>query len=211
MADKPFTMNQIIEAATSFVETHGAQALTMRALGRELGADPTMVYRHFKDKADLLAAVGSSLFNSLDLSDALSASTARQRLRRSILEVRSAIMDRPEVGLLMMMNGDDPAAVGWLLKWGVEQLRELGLSGADLARGYQLLVGYTFGMTSFDTSSRPDPLEVRRRWLRNAEIHEFMEVSETREQIAALNEAVFELGLDALLDQLEAMATSQRL
>jgi AcrR family transcriptional regulator len=210
MADKSFTMNQIIEAATSFVETHGAQALTMRALGRELGADPTMVYRHFTDKADLLAAVGSSLFDSLDLTDALSAPTARQRIRRSALEVRSVIMDKPEVGLLMMMKVDDPAAVGWIVKWAVEQLRELGLSGSDLVLGYQLIVGYTFGMTSFDTSSRPDPLEVRRRWLRKAEIREFMDVSETREQIAALNEKVFELGLDALLDQVEAMATSPR-
>jgi AcrR family transcriptional regulator len=208
MAEKMLNMTQIIEAATNFVEAHGAQALTMRALGRELGADPTVVYRHFTDKADLLAAVGSSLLKAVDLSAAVTASTTRERIRQSILEVRRTIMAKPEVGLLMMMNGDDPAAVSWIMKWGVSQLRELGLKGKDLALGYQLLVGYTFGMTSFDTCSRPDPLAVRRQWLRNVEISEFDQVSETPEAIAELNEAVFELGLAAVLDQLEEMGSA---
>jgi AcrR family transcriptional regulator len=210
MAENVMTVDQIIEAATNFVEEHGAPALTMRALGRELGADPTVVYRHFSDKADLLAAVGSSLLKTVDLSDALSAPTTRERMYRAIHQVRRTIMSKPEVGLLMMMNSDDPSAVSWIMKWGVSQLREFGFTEKDLATSYQLIIGYTFGMTCFDTCSRPDPLEVRRRWLRNAGIPEFDEVSQSSESIAALNETVFDLGLNALLDQIEEMAAAAR-
>jgi AcrR family transcriptional regulator len=208
VVDKTVLTSQIIEAAADFIEAHGANALTMQALRRELGIDPSDVYRHFSDRAELLAAVGSSLLKTIDLSTAISAPTTRERIRCAVKQVRRTIMSNPEVGLLMMMNGDDPSAVSWIMKWSVNELRDLGLTGSDLVIGYQLIVGYTFGMTSFDTCSRPDPLDVRRRWLRNVEITEFDEASHSSDSVAELNETVFDTGLDALLDRLEEMAAS---
>lgn len=46
----------IVERALDVTEREGAQALTMRRLGQELGVDPTAVYRHFRDKDDLVLA-----------------------------------------------------------------------------------------------------------------------------------------------------------
>jgi AcrR family transcriptional regulator len=46
----------IIERALELTEREGAQALTMRRLGEELGVDPTAVYRHFRDKDELVLA-----------------------------------------------------------------------------------------------------------------------------------------------------------
>ncbi|MFF4630047.1 TetR/AcrR family transcriptional regulator [Streptomyces griseorubiginosus] len=49
-------MELIVERALELTEREGAQALTMRRLGEELGVDPTAVYRHFRDKDDLVLA-----------------------------------------------------------------------------------------------------------------------------------------------------------
>lgn len=53
----------ILDAARSIAEREGLDGLTFQAIGRELGAHPTSVYRHFRDKDELL----------LDLIDALRA------------------------------------------------------------------------------------------------------------------------------------------
>ena len=36
---------EIVSAATDFIEQYGVVALTMRALGKHIGADPSVVYR----------------------------------------------------------------------------------------------------------------------------------------------------------------------
>ncbi len=48
---------RIVEVALELVDAEGVDALTMRALARRLEADPMAVYRHVRDKADLLGAM----------------------------------------------------------------------------------------------------------------------------------------------------------
>ncbi|CCH79431.1 putative TetR-family transcriptional regulator [Nostocoides japonicum T1-X7] len=47
----------IIEAAFAVSERDGAQALTFQAIGAQLGAHPTAIYRYFRDKDELLLAL----------------------------------------------------------------------------------------------------------------------------------------------------------
>lgn len=44
----------ILEAARAIAEREGLDGLTFQAIGRELEAHPTSVYRHFRDKDELL-------------------------------------------------------------------------------------------------------------------------------------------------------------
>jgi len=46
----------IVDRALELTEREGAAVLTMRRLGEELGVNPTAVYRHFRDKDDLVLA-----------------------------------------------------------------------------------------------------------------------------------------------------------
>lgn len=46
----------IVDTALELTEREGATVLTMRRLGEELGVNPTAVYRHFRDKDDLVLA-----------------------------------------------------------------------------------------------------------------------------------------------------------
>lgn len=46
----------IVDRALELTEREGAAVLSMRRLGEELGVNPTAVYRHFRDKDDLVLA-----------------------------------------------------------------------------------------------------------------------------------------------------------
>ena len=52
----------IIEAALAVSERKGLGALSFQALGAELGAHPTAIYRHFRDKDELVLAVVDGLY-----------------------------------------------------------------------------------------------------------------------------------------------------
>ena len=51
----------IIEAAFTICERDGAAALTFQSIGREIGAHPTAIYRHFRDRDDLELALLDAL------------------------------------------------------------------------------------------------------------------------------------------------------
>lgn len=51
----------IVEAAFAISERDGAQALTFQSIGREIEAHPTAIYRHFRDRDDLMLALLDAL------------------------------------------------------------------------------------------------------------------------------------------------------
>lgn len=51
----------IVAAADRVVERDGLDRLTFQAIGEELGAHPTSIYRHFRDKDELLLALIDTL------------------------------------------------------------------------------------------------------------------------------------------------------
>src|SRR5690349_12341659 len=53
----------IIDAALRLIEAPGGNALTVRRLGVELGADPSAIYRYFRDMDALLIAIADRLIS----------------------------------------------------------------------------------------------------------------------------------------------------
>lgn len=56
-AGSQLTPDAIIEASLRIAARGSEDAFTVRRLGEELGADPTAIYRHFRDKDELLLSV----------------------------------------------------------------------------------------------------------------------------------------------------------
>lgn len=54
---QPLDPESILTAALDIIDTHGAEALTMRALATHLESGTTTLYRHFQNRAALIAAV----------------------------------------------------------------------------------------------------------------------------------------------------------
>lgn len=55
----------LLQAAVRTIQRHGVDGLTLRGVGGTLGVSRTALYRHFTDKAALLAAVGAEGFRML--------------------------------------------------------------------------------------------------------------------------------------------------
>jgi len=57
----------LIEAARTIIVRDGAQALSLRGVAREAGVSPAAPYHHFKDKQELMLAVGQLGFEELGI------------------------------------------------------------------------------------------------------------------------------------------------
>jgi AcrR family transcriptional regulator len=66
----------LLQAAVRTIGSHGVDGLTLRGVGSALGVSRTALYRHFTDKAALLAAVAAEGFRMLRVE--LSASWERE-------------------------------------------------------------------------------------------------------------------------------------
>lgn len=85
--------DHIVAAALELADETGADGLTMRGLARRLGVDPMAVYRHVRDKEDLLGAMCDVAI--AELSPLRADEPWEPQLRRLARELRAAILRRP--------------------------------------------------------------------------------------------------------------------
>jgi AcrR family transcriptional regulator len=69
----------LVDAAVSMIREQGVQAFTLRSVGARVGVSRTALYRHFDDKAALLARVASEGFRRLHAALAMAIATASKR------------------------------------------------------------------------------------------------------------------------------------
>jgi AcrR family transcriptional regulator len=53
----PLSRERVLRAAVAMADEHGIEALTMRALGQELGVEAMSLYNHVDNKADILSGI----------------------------------------------------------------------------------------------------------------------------------------------------------
>jgi AcrR family transcriptional regulator len=117
---------RILEAAERIMGSEGVRALTMRRIGTELGADPTAVYRHFRNKEALLTCLAERLFaTEPELDPTVSWQT---QLRAHIRHAFARYRAHPDLGILLARQPDDL----WPLVRIYEQTLDLLVRGAGL-------------------------------------------------------------------------------
>ena len=95
----------ILQAAERIVGSEGLRALTMRRIGNELGADPTAVYRHFRNKEELLTCLAERLFSTEP--DLDPAQPWQDQLRLHIRHAFDRYRAHPDLGILLARQPDD--------------------------------------------------------------------------------------------------------
>ena len=130
-------------AAREIVEREGIGALSMRRVATELGSSPMAIYRHIRDKDELLVL----------LLDALAREVPRPELSRDprtrLAQVSRAMHD----GLAehawvveVLAQGDLIApSILWLVEEIVAGLMTCGLSTTEAADGYRAIWQFTVG------------------------------------------------------------------
>jgi len=129
----------IVAAAIALTERDGTDGLTMRQLGAELGVDPTAVYRHFRNKRELLGAVAEHLFTRAQ-DELVETADWRANLRALLLAGRRLYRDRGGIAVELARQPEDTPALTRATESFLRNLRLAGLHERDAALAYHACV-----------------------------------------------------------------------
>lgn len=143
----PLTHRRIVETALRLIDERGLDALSMRALGGELGVEAMALYRHVADKGALLDGVVGLLLE--ELGDAVPARGGwREVIGGFGRGFRSLALAHPNAFPLL---GRDPARSWVAAAPGVEGLLALlggaGFAPADAAYAVRSVSRYAVGFS----------------------------------------------------------------
>ena len=137
---RPQLDQDVIVAAA--IDLAGAgEPITFRALGTALGADPTAVYRHFRDKEELMKAVVDRLIVSMNEQVDETASW-RDQLRDGAALTIDIFSDHPYVGVeASAIATGGPGELG-AINWILTQFGRAGLGKEQAVRFYAAYSSY---------------------------------------------------------------------
>ena len=136
---------RIVDVALAIADREGADAVTMRRLGAELGVDGTAVYRYFRSKRELLAAMADRLF-AATLEAFPDGDDWRANLRACVMLGYATYRRHPGFARALAEQGDDGEALTRIAEYALRQLAAGGCSDEDAAITYQALVDLVVGV-----------------------------------------------------------------
>ncbi|MFD0279423.1 TetR/AcrR family transcriptional regulator [Kitasatospora sp. NPDC127111] len=142
----------IVETALKLIGQHGAGALSVRRLGAALGADPSSLYRYFRNTDDLLLAVADELIGRAQ--HGWQATGDWQADLRAIgLRIHAAYQAHPQAAMLAAHRTtgreNETRAVEAIL--GV--LRRAGFPDAEAVRIYHAFVDQALAFAAQDAAA----------------------------------------------------------
>jgi len=157
-----------VERALEIGTAEGLDAVTLRRLASDLGVTPMALYRHFRDKQDLINAMTEAVLAEMDVTVGFEPSMSwSARLRHAIANYKQQTDARPlSLALSIAYTGEGPAAfwrmlealLGILLEAGFPRRQAVVLIRvvSNLLAGYLLLLRQDV----VPGSSRPDEREL---------------------------------------------------
>jgi AcrR family transcriptional regulator len=128
----------IVAAALELASAPGATSVSFRELGSHLGVDPTAVYRHFRNKDELMGALFEHVTDiGLRAVDA-PPERWQDRLRQLALHTREALSRYPAVGVEAMQLTTNGNSEHRAMEMILDAFSRAGLSGDDLVQHYAL-------------------------------------------------------------------------
>jgi AcrR family transcriptional regulator len=139
----PLRRDRVLEAACALADAGGLEALTMRRLGEELGVGPMALYRHVRNKDDMVDGLVDLVFTEVGLPP--TGVDWRTAMRERAIALRDVLLQhRWAIGLMESRTSPGPATlrhhdavIGSLLAAGFDM--------AMAAHAYSLLDSYIYG------------------------------------------------------------------
>jgi AcrR family transcriptional regulator len=144
--------DQIVEAALDLIDRAGLHGLTMRALAHELQADPMAVYRHVRDKDELLGAMCDRLLVALDPIDP--DQDWEPQLRRLAEQIHQRFAARPALMPALAAAPVTPTSL-LIAADTVALLIRAGANARDAAAGVNAIFSYILGYAVLEAAVPP--------------------------------------------------------
>lgn len=165
------TRERVVAEALTFINAHGAQALSMRAIAGGVGVVPGALYRHVRSKEQLYDLVLDAVVAEIDCrADPGVPWTAQVAALASRL--RAVLETHPGIAALLKARDPISPATLTLAEAFLAPLRASGLPGYQAALAFRLVYDYTVGFALADPTS---PAERRLRdTATRQELHAFL-------------------------------------
>jgi AcrR family transcriptional regulator len=201
-ARTPLTRSRIAQAALDVLDRDGLDALSMRRLGAELGVEGMAIYRHFPNKAAVLAGVVEVLLAELEI-PAPSPDVAWQLVLKDVSRAyRALLLGHPNaIPLLATLPLTDPAAAraaGAVMAL----VRAAGFDAQTALKTLATITSYVVGVAQWEVGTAPYRAEGRDVTL-PADADPYL--VELLPQLAEDDcDETFEFGLDVIVRGLES-------
>ncbi len=205
----PLTRERVLLAAVELADRDGLEGLSMRRLGQELGVEAMALYRHVRDKDDLLDGVLEVIVGQIERPRP--AKAWKVALRRQVMEARRVMLRHPWARQVLEERGTTGPTILAYIERILAILHDGGFS-LDLAHHSMHVLGSRiFGFSQDlleDSSDEPsgaaDPI------MAGAMAAQFPRITELATSVshegvlgACDDDVEFAFGLDLILDGLE--------
>ncbi|WP_405670059.1 TetR/AcrR family transcriptional regulator [Streptomyces sp. NBC_01530] len=150
----------IAATALRLIEEHGAEALSVRRLGRALGADPSSLYRYFRHTDDLMLAVTDELIGST-LRSWRPTGDWRADLRDLGLRMHAGALAHPRAAVLSSYRATGRAYEIQAVETILGVLRDAGFHDVEAVRIYHAFVDPSLAFGALDSASVALPKAAR--------------------------------------------------
>jgi AcrR family transcriptional regulator len=205
----PLSRERILERAVQIADAEGVDALTMRRLADDLGFEAMSLYRHVKNKDDVLGGILDAVLAEVE--SPAGDGEWDEAIRRSAISVTDAFERHGwATDLLMTPGGVRPARLAYMNEL-LGRLREAGFSADTTYTAYHALDAHIFGFALWLASHTAIPPDVVERLARELSLDDYPYLAEHRDQHLAdgphREVSAFEFGLDLILDGLRKLRT----
>jgi AcrR family transcriptional regulator len=205
----PLTRERLLRAAVDLADRGGIEALSMRKLGQELGVEAMALYRHVRDKTDLLNGVVDLVIGEIERPPA--GADWKATMRAQAMAARATMVRHPWARRALEDSGTSgPSALVYIESL-LATLRDGGFS-LDLAHHTLHVLGsrvFGFSQDIFeegdeDASAEPNPIVAGVMADRFPRITEMAQAASHEGVLGRCDDDVeFAFGLDLILDGLE--------
>ena len=204
-----------LDAALAIVDEFGADALTTRSLGNAVGLDSTTVYRYFGSKDVLLGTLFDYVTGKVIAEAGSDIESPRERLVALSVAYQKVFFEHPSAArlnghmadMIHAGRGNAPNTMA-LSGYVVGALLEMGLAGRDLAIAYQMVESFIVGAVMLESEAHAHTMAVRVLRYRAFGAGTSGLDSLTVDDAEAMSDETLRRGIDAVLDAVEAMASS---
>lgn len=141
--------HHLIAAAIAIVDGDGVEGLTIRRLAEACGVTPMAVYRHFRDKDELLDRVVDAVL--ADLGKQELTGSWREQIVELMWSARATLLDHPGVAALCVHRPTPVRGLARFYDRAIAALEVGGYRGRQAALGFDPLLMFLLGSVLWET------------------------------------------------------------
>jgi len=201
----PLTRDRVLRAALELADEGGTAALTMQRIGRRLGVEAMSLYRHVRNKGDILDGIVDLVFAEIELP--VDRSNWRTVLRAQSISTRAALRRHPWAITLMESRMTPGPANLRTHEDTITVLLDAGCSAVMATHVYNLVDSYVYGFAlqelNFPFSNAEELAAMSEELLANLQADEYPNSARVARELLTSGfdyADEFEFGLDLILD-----------